>query len=129
MGTALIVDDEPAMSTLLSRLLAARGYATVAAGDGATARALALARLPDLILLDLMLPDESGIDVCRALKQDERTRHIPVVVVTARRLESCLEESLSAGAHRVVTKPFTPMQLFDALSSALNGHAEAGGER
>ncbi len=118
MPTALIVDDEPQASQLLARVVALRGYETFTAPDAASARRFVSEHRPDLILLDLMLPDESGIDVCRSLKTEPATRGIAVIIVTARRLEQCRDECLQAGASLIVTKPYTPDQIFRALEQA-----------
>lgn len=118
MPTALIVDDEPQAAQLLARVVALRGYETRIAPDAATARRLIGEQRPDLVLLDLMLPDESGVEVCRRLKTDPESRHIPVIIVTARRLEQCRDDCLQAGASLIVTKPYTPDQIFRALEQA-----------
>src|ERR1700729_3435198 len=82
MPRVLIVDDTPANFTLLSGLLLERGYEVTVATNGPRALALAEAKTPDLIMLDVTMPDMSGLDVCRALKANEVTRAIPVLFLS-----------------------------------------------
>ena len=84
---ALIVEDEVDIAGLLELGLREAGFQTESAGDGETALRLALAHPPDVAVLDRMLPGLSGDEVCRALKREARTRHVPVVLVTARAAE------------------------------------------
>jgi CheY-like chemotaxis protein len=118
MPTALIVDDEPAANSLLAMLVAMKGYATRSAFDAAGAEALARGERPDVLLLDLMLPDRSGLDLCRELASDPATCRIPVVVVSARLAAQGRSESFRAGACGYVPKPYTPEMIFQALGEA-----------
>jgi CheY-like chemotaxis protein len=118
MPTALIVDDEPEANKLLALLVQLRGYETRSAFTGAEALELAASARPDVVLLDLMLPDLTGLDVCRALRARPETSLVPVVVVTARLAERSRAESYQAGATEFVPKPFTPDQIFGALGEA-----------
>jgi CheY-like chemotaxis protein len=118
MPTALIVDDEPGANRLLAMLVALRGYESHAAFDAAAGERLARETAPDVVLLDLMLPDRSGLEVCRALAWDPSTCRLPVVVVSARLAERSRVESLKAGACAFVPKPFTPEMIFEALTAA-----------
>src|SRR5687768_8243509 len=83
-GTILLVDDEQDLVDTLRYSLEREGYATLAARDGAAALGVLGQSQPDLVLLDWMLPDMSGVDVCRSLRMSERTRRIPVIMVSAR---------------------------------------------
>ncbi len=118
MPTALIVDDDPEVNRLLARLVKLRGYQARSAYTGGEALELARGERPDVVFLDLMLPDQTGFDVCRALKADPETSLIPVVVVSARLAEKNRADSYQAGANEFVAKPFTPDQVFRALTAA-----------
>jgi CheY-like chemotaxis protein len=118
MPTALIVDDEPAANQLLAMLMELRGYATESAFTGAEAIAMIDRCEPDVILLDLMLPDMSGYQVCEAVKTRKHTTLIPVIMVTARVATQNRAESFALGADGYVSKPYTPDQLFEAIAAA-----------
>jgi two-component system phosphate regulon response regulator PhoB len=106
VSTILIVDDEPDLVRAVEHALRREGFATEVAYDGATALARCPA-LPALVLLDLMLPDMSGTEVCRRLRADERTSRIPVVMLTARGDEVDRVVGFEVGADDYVTKPFS----------------------
>jgi two-component system, OmpR family, phosphate regulon response regulator PhoB len=106
-GLVLIVDDERDLRTLIDFNLRQAGYQTAHAATGAEALARARSLLPQLILLDLNLPDVSGTDVCRLLKGDPQTQHIPVVMLTARGAETDRIAGLELGADDYVAKPFS----------------------
>jgi DNA-binding response OmpR family regulator len=118
MPTALIVEDEPEANKLLSMLLQLRGYSTESALCGAEALEKFRNHVPDVVFLDLMLPDLDGYDVCRALKSSGTTSQVPVVIVTARIAAENRIESFSAGADDYVPKPYTPDQIFEALEQS-----------
>lgn len=118
MLTALIVEDEPDANKLLCLLLQLRGYRTESAYTGAEAIEKVRAISPDVVLLDLMLPDTDGYDVCRQLKAPGHGHAIPVIIVTARLAAENRIESFAAGADDYVPKPYTPEQLFEALDHA-----------
>ncbi len=101
----LIVEDNELNMKLLRDVLEAHGYTTVAAREGATALALARDDRPDLILMDLQLPDISGLDAVRQLKDDEATRTIPVVAVTAFAMAGDERKALMSGCDAYVAKP------------------------
>jgi two-component system phosphate regulon response regulator PhoB len=107
----LIVDDERDLRTLLDFNLKQAGFRTAQAQSGAEALARARALSPALVLLDLNLPDLSGIDVCRLLKADEATRGIPILMLTARGAESDRILGLELGADDYVVKPFNVREL------------------
>jgi CheY-like chemotaxis protein len=115
MPTALIVEDEVEANKLLAMLVQLRGYRTDSAYDGAEALAKVRNGVPDVIFLDLMLPDLDGYDVCRSLKSSGTTSQIPVIIVTARIAAKNRIESFRAGADDYVPKPYTPDQIFRAL--------------
>lgn len=107
----LIVEDEPAQVELLSYNLEADGYRFLHAPDGEEALLLADEAQPDLIVLDWMLPKLSGIDVCRQLKNGSRTKHIPIIMLTARGEEPDRIRGLDTGADDYVTKPYSVKEL------------------
>jgi two-component system phosphate regulon response regulator PhoB len=111
MPTILIVDDEEDIRDLIALNLNREGFETIGAADGLEALKLARKKVPDLVILDLMLPQRSGFDVYRDLQDDTRTNQIPVLMLTAR---GKLEEKISGlelGADDYVTKPFSPKEL------------------
>jgi CheY-like chemotaxis protein len=118
MPTALIVEDEPEANKLLAMLLQLRGYRSVSAYRGAEALQKIREQAPDVVFLDLMLPDMDGYDVCRALKTPEGISAVPVVIVTARLTAENRIESFEAGADDYIPKPYTPDQIFEALDQS-----------
>lgn len=118
MPTALIIEDEPDANTLLSMLVSMRGYEAESALGGLEALDRLSRHRPDVVLLDLMLPDLSGYEVCRAIKSARETTLIPVVVVSAARVEENEARCYAVGANDFVPKPYTPDQIFRALSAA-----------
>jgi CheY-like chemotaxis protein len=118
MLTALIVEDEPEANKLLSLLLQLQGYRTESAYNGAEALEKVRTSPPDVVFLDLMLPDIDGYDICRQLKAPSPGLAIPVIIVTARLAAENRIESFAAGADDYVPKPYTPDQIFEALDQA-----------
>jgi len=102
----LIVDDEPDLLTVLRFGLEAAGFEVVQASDGEQGLALARQVMPDLMILDLMLPRMDGYKVCRALKYDDRYKHIHVFILSARSGESDRRLAVEMGADEVHTKPY-----------------------
>jgi CheY-like chemotaxis protein len=113
--TLLIVDDEDGVRALVRMTLESEKYQILEARGGAEAISLVKRHQPDLVLLDVMLPDSSGIDVCRALKADPDTRAATVVMLTAKAQSSDLEEAEAAGADGYFTKPFSPVALMQRV--------------
>ncbi len=107
----LVVDDEPDALEVLAFKLKEAGYLPLLARDGARALALAREELPAVILLDLMLPEVDGLEVCKLLRRDPRTAAIPVIMLTARAAEMDRVIGLELGADDYVTKPFSPREL------------------
>ncbi len=107
----LIVEDEEDIAGLIAHHMEAAGFNVIVAYDGATAFKEMEKQLPDLILLDLMLPDTDGIEICKMLKQKELTRNIPVIMVTAKGEEVDRIVGLQLGADDYVVKPFSPREL------------------
>jgi two-component system alkaline phosphatase synthesis response regulator PhoP len=104
----LVVDDEEDILELIQYNLSKEGYEVATSASGEQALQQARATLPDLVLLDLMLPGVDGLDVCRLLKSDRRTAHIPIIMLTARTEEADVVTGLELGADDYITKPFSP---------------------
>src|SRR5215213_4881026 len=115
----LLIEDEKGLVQSLTWYFTREGYETVAVGDGAEGLRKAQTLLPDLILLDLMLPGMGGLDVCRELRSGERTRNIPIVIITARSEETDEVIGLSLGADDYVTKPFSNKVLLQRIKAIL----------
>ena len=115
----LVVDDEPDLVELVRHHLVREHYEVVTAGDGETALAEARRKLPDLVVLDLMLPGIDGLEVCRRLRADPRTEHIPIVMLTAKGEESDAVIGLSQGADDYVRKPFGIKELVARIATRL----------
>ena len=107
----LIVEDEPGIAEMLRYNLEAAGLEAGLAVDGDEALVSIAERLPDLVLLDWMLPGTSGIEVCRQLRRKRETRNVPVIMLTARGEEADRVRGLDSGADDYVTKPFSPTEL------------------
>lgn len=121
----LIVDDEPHIVELVRVCLEDPGLELLEARDGEVGLAMARQLQPDLILLDIMMPRMDGFEVCRALKEDPRTREIPVVMLTAKGLEADRLKAREAGADAYMTKPFSPMKLHAEVREHLARRSKA----
>jgi len=115
----LLVDDETALVDLMKIRLEANGYDVLTAGDGQLALDKARADIPDLIILDLMLPKIDGYQVCRQLKSDEKYKHIPVLMFSARAQEADKKNGEEAGADGYIVKPFDPPALLSKIKELL----------
>jgi DNA-binding response OmpR family regulator len=118
METALIVEDDRDQAELAAELVRLRRFNPVTAGTGREALTLARRVTPSLVLLDLMLPDLDGFEVCRRLRTDPVTRTVPVVMVTALGDDSNRRRGFRVGANAYVTKPYGPEELFAAMEAA-----------
>jgi len=119
MRTALIVEDEPEANKLLGMLLRLRGYRTESAYTGMEALHLVAKSQPDVIFLDLMLPDLNGYEICKILKSSRGTSLIPLVIITARLADENRIESFCIGADDYISKPYTPDRIFQAVEQAV----------
>ena len=125
----LIVEDEPAIAELLSVNLRHNGFTPIWAEDGAAAQREIDAQLPDLILLDWMLPGQSGLQLARKWRLDARSKAIPILMLTARGDEPDKVAGLDAGADDYITKPFSTQELLARIRAVLRRRApEHGGE-
>jgi DNA-binding response OmpR family regulator len=115
----LIVDDEPDLRSVLRFGLEAERFEVLEAADGEAGLQMACDQLPDLIVLDLMLPRMDGYKVCRALKFDDRYRHIPVIILSARSGETDRRLALELGADSFVTKPYDMKDLVSRIREQL----------
>lgn len=115
----LIVDDERDIGALVEYNLQKEGFATTYAATGEAALAAARSRLPDLVVLDLMLPGVDGLEVCRRLKADAATRDAPIIMLTAKGSEADIVAGLELGASDYVTKPFSPRVLIARVKAVL----------
>jgi DNA-binding response OmpR family regulator len=115
----LVVEDEPDLQELVRHHLARERYDVATAGDGETALREARLRVPDLILLDLMLPGIDGLEVCRRLRADPRTAPVPIIMLTAKGEETDAVIGLAQGADDYVRKPFGVKELVARVSARL----------
>lgn len=115
----LLVEDEPAIQELIAANLTRSGHHVVRASDAETALRLLRDALPDLVLLDWMLPGLPGIELARRLRADERTRAIPIIMLTARGEEQDKVLGLEIGADDYITKPFSPRELVARIKAVL----------
>ncbi|MGE5178401.1 MAG: response regulator transcription factor [Bacteroidota bacterium] len=121
----LVVDDEPDLVRILEFGLKAAGYAVETASDGQEGLKKARESKPDVILLDLMLPKLDGYKVCRLLKFDERYKHIPIVILSARTQEGDQALAHEMGANRFLTKPYEFSEILEHIQALLKESAAA----
>ncbi len=121
--TILVVEDEPAIRELLAVNLADAGYDVRTAEDAESARRMLDGELPDLVLLDWMLPGLSGLAFAKQLRSDARTRELPIIMVTARGDEADRVAGLEAWVDDYVTKPFSPRELKARIKAVLRRRA------
>jgi two-component system, OmpR family, phosphate regulon response regulator PhoB len=119
----LVVEDEPAIGELIAVNLRHNGFAPVLAGDAESARREVQAQVPDVILLDWMLPGESGASLARTWRASERTRQVPILMLTARSDEADKVTALDAGADDYITKPFSTKELLARIRAVLRRRA------
>ena len=115
----LVVDDEPDVLELVVYHLEKEAYRVDVADTGDKALKMARENLPSLLVLDLMLPGINGLEICRLLKRDRKTRDIPILILTARAAEENRIKGLELGAHDYVTKPFSPRELVLRIKNLL----------
>ena len=117
--TILVADDEGILRALVRETLSSVGYAVLEAADGDEAIELARSARPDLIVLDLMMPSRSGLEVLRELRADPELAATPVVMLTARTRAADREAAAAAGANRFLAKPFSPGELVRVVADVL----------
>jgi phosphate regulon transcriptional regulator PhoB len=119
MPLIVIIEDEPDILELLGYTLRREGFDVMTSSSGETGLNLVRKQKPDLILLDLMLPQKNGLEVCRELKASANTRHIPIIMVTAKSEESDIVLGLGMNADDYVCKPFSPRELVARVRTVL----------
>jgi two-component system phosphate regulon response regulator PhoB len=127
--TVLLVEDEPAIRAMVSMALQKADFNVREAGDAHQAEKALADGLPDVILLDWMLPGISGIELARRLRRDEYTRETPIIMLTARAEEDDRIRGLDVGCDDYITKPFSPRELLARINAILRrskGHTETG---
>jgi two-component system phosphate regulon response regulator PhoB len=122
-ATILVVEDEPAIQELIAYNLKQAGHQPLRADNAEQAMNLVQNALPDLVLLDWMLPGQSGIDFARRLRSDRRTRTVPIIMLTARTDEQDKLTGLDTGADDYITKPFSPRELNARIKAVLRRRA------
>ena len=115
MENVLIVDDEEDIVELIQYNLDSEGYSVMTALSGEHAISLSMAHIPDLIILDLMLPGIGGLDVARYLRKKQETSHIPILMLTAKSSETDIIAGLESGATDYMCKPFSTRNLWQGL--------------
>ena len=115
----LLVEDDPALLELLEYRFRNEGYDVRATPDGDEALILAAEEAPDLVILDWMIEGTSGIEVCRRLRRDKATAHVPIIMLTAREAEDDRIRGLDTGADDYVTKPFSPRELMARVAAVM----------
>jgi DNA-binding response OmpR family regulator len=123
--TILVVDDDPVIQKLLSVNFEMEGYVVRTASDGVEGLEAVEAEVPDLILLDVMMPRMDGLEVVRRLKADGATAAIPVILLSAKAQAADISDGLDAGADDYITKPFDPLELLDKVADLI-GTADGG---
>jgi len=119
MKKILVIDDQPENIFYLQDRLQKEGFTVISANSGRTGIEAAITQLPELILLDIMMPEISGLEVCRFLVQDSRTSRIPIILVTAKTSAEDMREGLQAGAVDYIKKPINKIELLARVNSAL----------
>jgi DNA-binding response OmpR family regulator len=119
----LVADDEDDIRALVSFRLKRAGYEVITAADGEEALLLATTRLPDLVVLDMMMPKATGLEVTRSMRALEATKDIPVILLTARAQEGDVVRGFEAGADDYVKKPFSPQDLQARVQALLERSA------
>lgn len=123
----LIADDEPNIVTSLEYLMMRSGYEVMIARDGDEVLALVESFLPDVVLLDVMMPRRSGYEVCQKIRERPDWRHIRIVMLSAKGREAEVNKGLSLGADTYVTKPFSNQELIATIGALLDEGATPGG--
>ena len=118
-GKILIVDDEAAIREMVCMALRQGGYECLQAGDARAAQDMVLTETPELVLLDWMMPGTSGVDLARQWRREKATRHVPIIMLTARTQEEDKIKGLDTGADDYITKPFSPKELLARIKAVL----------
>lgn len=126
VNTILIVEDEPAIREMVAMALERADFSVVQAGNASEAEQRLADRLPDLIVMDWMMPGVSGIELARRLRRDDYTKQVPIIMLTARSEEDDLVRGFDSGADDYLTKPFSPRELIARIRAVLRRATPAG---
>jgi DNA-binding response OmpR family regulator len=124
--TILIADDEPNIVAALEFLLQQEGHEVLTAQNGEQALRLVEARVPDLVLLDVMMPQKSGYEVCQRIREHAEWRHIKIVMLSAKGRDAEVSKGLTMGADLYVTKPFSTRELMTKIKGLLEPGSQPG---
>jgi DNA-binding response OmpR family regulator len=124
MAKILIAEDERDIRDLITFTLRFAGYEVVAASNGEEAVTQALQEIPDLILLDVRMPRMTGYEACAKIKENQKTKDIPIVFLSAKGQETEIQAGLNAGAVEYLLKPFAPDQLTSRIQAVLAQHTK-----
>ncbi len=119
MKTILIADDQPHLRLLVSKTLSGPDYRIIEARDGNEAYALAMRESPDVLILDWMMPNRTGIQVVEALRREPGLRDVPVIMLTARDQNADRNRAVTLGVHSYLVKPFSPIELMETVEKIL----------
>jgi CheY-like chemotaxis protein len=122
MTRVLIIEDEEILRESILNILETNGFSTIEAGDGQSGVRLAKERIPDLILCDIRMPELSGYEVLKTLRQDPLTVGIPLLFLTADNMQNVMDQGEALGANGYLTKPFSTVQLLQAISQGLRDY-------
>lgn len=128
MATILYIEDNPHNMRLVRKMLKLGGYDVIEAPDGESGIQTAESECPDLILLDINLPDIDGMEVCRRLKQSENVSWVPIIALTANAMHGDRERFLDSGMDGYLAKPITRTELLNTVQQYLNGTANEESE-
>src|SRR3990167_5773715 len=123
-GNILVVDDSPLVLDVISKFLSANGFGVLTAGDGIEAIEKAYRELPDLIVLDVMMPRMNGYQTCRLLKSDSETRSIPIIMLTAKDQASDKYWGIQTGADAYLSKDFEQTMLLKTIETLIQKRQE-----
>lgn len=124
IGKILIADDEPDIVRLLEFVLERKGFDVISAHSGEAVVGLAEEEMPDLILLDVLMPVVDGLEVCRRLKKNSKTRGIPVAMLSAKSQKTEIREGLEMGATEYICKPFDPKEIVAKVTEIIEEHRQ-----
>ncbi len=116
----LVVDDDKEVREILSFVLKQHGFEVILASNGSHIQQMLMQRVPDLILLDVMMPGEDGYHLCRYLRQNPLTQHVPIIIMTGHAEDIYQRISRDVGASQHITKPFHPLDLAEKVKALLN---------
>jgi two-component system phosphate regulon response regulator PhoB len=123
--TVLIIEDEEDAAELFAEMMRVSGYRVLKTSKSAPAISMMIAEKPDIVLLDIMMPEISGLDILRQMRRDPVLANIPVIVITAKSMPSDIKNGMEAGASTYLTKPVGYLELKEAVERTLNNNTLA----